>query len=148
LLSSSINNHNARAATIPAPRTAPAALSRFPAPALAVAEAEVDEPAAVVLGAEVLVAEEMLEANDDPILEPAEVVDEALEEDAVDAEVADDNGAGVPVVTLDEPAAAWRVQIWLVTLWTFKVSEVEQAEAMQGVAALVMASLLLPHWHA
>jgi len=116
LLSSSANNQNARAATIPAPRTAPAALSRFPAAALAVAGADVDELAAVVLEPEVFVAEEMLEAIDDPILEPAEEVDEALEEVAADAEVAEDNGAGVPTVTLDEPAAAWRVQIWLVTL--------------------------------
>jgi len=150
--------YRAKAAKKPAAPTAPAAITRFPAFVLAwagaedVAEAPADEAALLALLALLLAA---LEA--DPIELPvAEVrkLPEDEEEDGAEVVAAEVDGAAEdeeepePEAELDEPEAASRVQIWLVADWTFNVSEVEQPAATQGVAAFVIASLAVPHWHA
>jgi len=112
----------------------------------------------------------------DEAVEPAAAEDEAAEaEEAEDIELAADEEDMI-LLTADEDAAeaaeetteeaeeaadeeeepeadeldwaATRTQISSVIFWTFKVSAAEQAAATQGVAALVMASLASPHWHA
>jgi hypothetical protein len=151
-------NYRAKAAKTPAPTTAPAAMTRFEAFVLTVAgaedvaEAPADEAALLALLALLLAAlvrdpmelpvaevRKLPEEEDEDGAEvvPAAVVDEAAEDEDSEAEA-----------ELDEPEAASRVQIWVVADWTFNVSSVEQAAAMQGVAAFVIASLAEPHWHA
>lgn len=90
----------------------------------------------VVVAIELPVADVILLTADE------EEESEADEEDDTLVEEAD------PEAEELEELAASRTQISVVTFDTVKVSEAEQAAAIQGVAVLVMVSLAVPHWHA
>jgi len=150
-------HYRAKAAKKPAPTTAPAAITRFPAFEVTVAGAEdvADAPAdealllallALLLAALVrdpmeLPVAELMKLPEDEDEDGAEVVPAAVEEAAEDEE-------SEPEAELDEPDAASIVQIWVVADWTFNASGALHLATIQGVAALVMASLAVPHWHA
>lgn len=75
-----------------------------------------------------------------------ELADTTADEIALEAPVAIELAA--ETAEEDTGIAAWRTQISAVMGSTFRVSELEQAEAMQGVACLVIAFLPEPHWQA
>jgi hypothetical protein len=152
-------HYRAKAAKTPAPTTAPAATTRFPALLLTVAgaedvaEAPADEAALLALLA-LLLAALVTEAIELPVAELRKLPEDEDEDGAevvaaavVDGAAADEEEPE-PEAELDEPEAASRTQIWLVTDRTFVVSDAEQPAAMQGVAAFVIASFAVPHWHA
>lgn len=114
-------HYRAKAAMKPAPTTAPAAITRFPAFVLAVAGAEdvadapADEAALLALLA-LLLAELLADAIELPVAEVRKLPEEEDEDGAevVPAEVdgaAEDEEEPEPEAELDEPDAASRVQI-------------------------------------
>jgi len=152
--------YRAKAAKKPAPTTAPAATTRLEALVLTVAgaedvaEAPADEAALLALLA-LLLAALVRDPMEEPVAEVRKLPEEEDEDGAevvpaavVDGAAEDEESEADAELDEPEPEAASRVQIWVVADWTFNVSDVEQAAAMQGVAAFVIASLAEPHWHA